>query len=316
ARGMKDARNMRTRAGRLLSMDAELVYVSSAGIIGVPLPVQKISNALPALVDGLSPAGISAAAAAIMTTDTYPKIVTKKFRIGSGYATLSGIAKGAGMICPDMATMLCFIMTDAAITRPALLTALKRAVDKSFNRISVDNDMSTNDTVIAMANGHRGNVPLSTRSPYFNNFSRALDSLTDELSRMIVRDGEGATKLIEIVVEGAVSEVEAVKASRAVANSMLVKTAMYGKDPNWGRIIAAIGYSGASLREEKISIDLNGIRLVSRGIGTGKALEANKALSESEIVLKINLGAGRCSAGFITSDLTEEYIRVNAHYST
>ncbi|MBI4846969.1 MAG: bifunctional glutamate N-acetyltransferase/amino-acid acetyltransferase ArgJ [Nitrospirae bacterium] len=315
-RGIKDAKDTIDSLAKELGISPALVYASSTGVIGRPLPIEKIKKAIPELVGSLSPSSLQQVASAIMTTDTFAKLSSRKIRIGGKTGTIAGIAKGAGMICPNMATMLCFIMTDIAIKPQALGSALKDAVQRSFNRIRIDNDMSTNDTAMVMANGLLKNAPITKNSPLYRKFANALDEVTHELSKMIVQDGEGATKLVEIVVKGAGTEGDAEKVARAVADSMLVKTAIYGMDPNWGRIIAATGYSGAKVDENKLDIYLDKIKLVSRGTGTGKEAIARKLLANKDITITINLRSGTKSAKVLTCDLTEKYIEINAHYTT
>ena len=213
-----------------------------------------------------------------MTTDTFPKIVKKRVKVGNRTGTIAGICKGAGMICPNMATMLCFVMTDIAVSQKTLDRTLRDAVKQSFNRLTIDGDMSTNDTVLVMANGILGNPEITEKSGSFAGFKKALVDILYELSKMIARDGEGATKLIEITVKGAKSERDAEKAAFAVANSNLVKTAMYGNDANWGRIMAALGYSGADIREEKVDISFGKVKVVHKGLTTGKDREAGSVL--------------------------------------
>lgn len=314
--GDKDAKEVNTELARKLGLSSKMVYVSSTGIIGRPLPVKKIINALPELIDDLSPSSMYNAASAIMTTDTFPKLISKRIRICGKTGTIAGIAKGAGMICPDMATMLCFLFTDIAVNAKTLDSALRKAVNMSLNRLTVDNETSTNDTAMLMSNGSLGNTPLTKRSPYYRKFEHALSDVTYELARMIAEDGEGATKTIEVVVKGARSESDAEKAASAIANSMLVKTAVYGKDPNWGRVISAAGASGAKLVESKIDIFFNNIKLVSKGVGTGREKAAAALLGGKEITITVDLGAGKQSAKVLTCDLTEKYIEINAHYTT
>ncbi|RJQ55358.1 MAG: bifunctional glutamate N-acetyltransferase/amino-acid acetyltransferase ArgJ [Nitrospiraceae bacterium] len=314
--GYKNAGEMTGLTAKTLGIPSALVYVASTGVIGRPLPMEKIRRAVPLLVKRLSPFDLDKAASAIMTTDTFAKIFTKKIRIGRKTGVIAGIAKGAGMICPDMATMLCFMFTDIAVTPEALDSALREAVRNSFNRISIDNDMSTNDTAMAMANGLLQNTPVAKGSPAYRTFANALRDVAYELAKMIVTDGEGATKLVEITVKGSRTGTDAERVARAVANSMLVKTAIYGRDPNWGRIIAAIGYSGTEVREDRIDIYLNNVRLVRKGTGTKKEPEARELLAEKNISLTIDLGMGTKSAKALTCDLTEKYIKINAHYTT
>lgn len=314
--GIEDARRMITKTAREIGIAEGFVQVSSTGIIGKRLPVEKIEKAIPGLVRKLSPASLTDAASAIMTTDTFPKISQKKIRIGNKTGTIAGIAKGSGMICPNMATMLCYICTDVAATYKALDSALRTAAERSFNRLVVDNDMSTNDTVMALSNGSLGNTPLTARAAHFKKFENALGDVMYDLSKMIAEDGEGATKLVEITVKGAKSEQDAERIGKMISASMLVKTALYGKDPNWGRIIAAIGASGVNIREEKIDIYLDRIKLVSSGVSTGREKAGAGILSNRNITITVNVNSGKKSATVLTCDLTEEYIKMNAHYST
>jgi len=315
-KGYNDAAEMTSGVAEKLGIPSDLVYVSSTGVIGRPLPIDKIRKALPQLVKRLSPSSLEKIASAIITTDTFAKISSKKITIKGKTGTIAGIAKGAGMICPNMATMLCFMFTDIAIRPGALKSALREAVAGSFNRISIDNDMSTNDMALIMANGSLKNMPLAKGNPLYVKFKNALTGITYDLARMIVEDGEGASKFVEIEVKGARSEDDALKAASSVANSMLVKTALYGKDPNWGRIIAAVGYSGIDIDEKDIDIYLNNIKLVTKGNGTGKEKIARAVLSNKYITLTIHLNSGRKSAKVLTCDLTEKYIEINAHYTT
>ncbi|MBI5203283.1 MAG: bifunctional glutamate N-acetyltransferase/amino-acid acetyltransferase ArgJ [Nitrospirae bacterium] len=316
-KGMQDAAETASLTAKNLKIKPSLVYVCSTGVIGMPMPMEKIKAAIPVLTANLGRASLRDIASAIMTTDTFPKAIAKKIKIKNRTGTMTGICKGAGMIAPNMATMLCFILTDIAIEKRALSKALKDSVRKTFNRITIDGDMSTNDTALIMANGMLGNSEIKENSASYKIFKNALDEITYELSRLIVKDGEGATKLITIEVEGAADEKEAEKDAFSVANSNLVKTAVYGNDANWGRIMAALGYSGIKFNEEKVSIHLGNIKVVNKGIGTGKDAEANNYLkNNSEVSILINLNKGSASAKVLTCDLTEEYIRVNADYRT
>jgi glutamate N-acetyltransferase/amino-acid N-acetyltransferase len=314
--GLKDARSMIAKTAKETGIAPGLVQVSSTGIIGQRLPMEKIAKAIPDLVNKLSPASLPDAASAIMTTDTFPKISQKKIKIGNKTGTIAGIAKGSGMICPNMATMLCYICTDIAVTHKTLDSALRKATGLSFNRLTVDNDMSTNDTVMVLSNGSLSNSPLTERSVDYKKFNNALGDVMYDLSKMIAEDGEGATKLVEVIVRGARTESDAEKIGKMIANSMLVKTAIYGRDPNWGRIIAAIGSSGVNVREEKIDIFLDRIKLVSKGVGTGRERAAARVLSNKNITIAVDVNSGRKSAKVLTCDLTEGYIKINAHYST
>jgi len=315
-KGLEDAVEMTRLVAHRLKMKSSLVYVCSTGVIGTPMPMDRITAKISGLMDNFGKSGIEDVAAAIMTTDTFPKIIRKKVRVGSKVGNIAGICKGAGMICPHMATMLCFIMTDISVNQQALNRALKDSVKKSFNRLTIDGDMSTNDTVLIMANGMIGNYELSERSEAYPAFKKSLDEITYGLSRLIALDGEGATKLVEIDLKGAKSEADAEKAAFAVANSNLVKTAIYGNDSNWGRIMAAIGYSGIDMKEEKVDIYFGRVKAVDKGLTTGRDIKAAKVLKGNHIKIVIDLHIGKASAKVLTCDMTEEYIKVNADYRT
>jgi glutamate N-acetyltransferase/amino-acid N-acetyltransferase len=314
--GYKDAKEMTEIAAKALGIPSRLVYVSSTGKIGEPLPMAKIRKAIPIAAGKLSESTLDKAAAAIMTTDTVPKMAAKKIKVGRRTGTIAAIAKGSGMISPNMATMLSYFVTDIAVSPKALDSALRAAVSRSFNRLAVDNDMSTNDTVMIMANGVLGNSPVTGRSDYYGKFETAVTELAYELAKMIAIDGEGATKLIEINVKRAKTLSDAERIGRSIASSMLVKTAIYGCDTNWGRIIAAIGYSGAVVREEKIGISLNGRKVVSNGQKNRGVKIPGGLLRRKEIIIDVDLGIGNKSAGFLTCDLTEKYIKINSEYET
>ena len=314
--GMKDAVEMAALTSEALELKAGSVYVCSTGVIGTPMPMERIRLKIPRLIDSLGRSTIEDVAAAIMTTDTFPKVVSRKIKAEGASMTISGICKGAGMICPDMATMLCFIMTDAGIERSALDSALKNAVEQSFNLITVDGDMSTNDTVLMMANGMAGNALIRKSSAAFERFSSALSQITLELSELIIKDGEGASKFVKVVVRNARNNEDAKKGAFAIANSMLVKTALHGNDANWGRIIAALGYSGMAIREDKTDIMLNGIKVANKGKSTGEDKEANARLMGKEITIVADLHLGKGVATVMTCDLTEEYVKINADYRT
>jgi glutamate N-acetyltransferase/amino-acid N-acetyltransferase len=314
--GLMDAREMADITAGELNVPSSHVYVSSTGVIGKPLPMAAVRKGITKAVNSLSPYSILDSASAIMTTDAFPKAAFRKIRLGNKTVSLAGIAKGAGMICPDMATMLCFLVTDAAVTPAALSRALQHSVANSFNRTTVDNDMSTNDTVIAMANGHSGGTPVSVKSLYYRKLLTSLLEVTYELAGMIASDGEGATKMITVDVAGSRTGSEAEKVARSIASSLLVKTAVYGRDPNWGRIIAAAGSSGVNVKEEKMAIFINDCKVFSHGVGTGRERSARKELAKKEITITVHLGAGRASARMLTCDLTEEYIRINSEYTT
>jgi glutamate N-acetyltransferase/amino-acid N-acetyltransferase len=314
--GMKHAREMTAKTAGALGISPDLVHVSSTGVIGVQLPIKKISRAIPDLVRSMSPRSLADTASAIMTTDSFPKVISKKVRIGKRTGTIVGITKGAGMICPNMATMLCYILTDISISSTLMERALKEAVDRSFNRLAVDNDMSTNDSVFAMANGLLGNDPIKRSSKEYKEFRGTLSGLTYDLAKMIARDGEGATKLIEVIVKGAKSETDADKVARAISGSMLVKTAVYGNDPNWGRIVAAAGYSGVNINENKIDIYIGRVKVMGNGVGTYREKLASRALQNKTVIITVDLGSGDKMVRALSCDLTEKYIAINAEYRT
>lgn len=315
-KGMEDAIEMTGLVANGLKIKSSLVYICSTGVIGTPMPMDRIRPKISELIGNLGISTIDDAASAIMTTDRFPKIVQKKVKIGSKIGSIAGICKGAGMICPHMATMLCFIISDIAIHQKTLSKTLNIAVKKTFNRITIDGDMSTNDSVLVMANGMLGNCQITEESKSYTTFKKALYEVILDLSRLIVKDGEGATKFIEVEVKGARNEADAEKAAFSVANSNLVKTAMYGRDANWGRVMAALGYSGIDIKEEKIDIYFGKVKIVSRGTGAGRNKEAEEVLKKKDIKITIDLHSGRSSANVLTCDLTESYIRTNAAYRT
>jgi glutamate N-acetyltransferase/amino-acid N-acetyltransferase len=314
--GMKDAEEMGRVAAASRKIKPEMVYVCSTGVIGTPMPMDRIRPRIPELAAALGNMTFADVAAAIMTTDTFPKITSRRIKIGGRTITIAGICKGAGMIQPNMATMLGFIITDAAIDKSALSAALRKAVNRSFNRITIDGDMSTNDTVLIMANGTSGNRTIRSRTRDYETFAASLGELTYELSEMIARDGEGASKFVEVEVRNAKTEKEAEKGAFAIANSLLVKTAIYGNDANWGRLLCALGYSGISMKEEKTDVYLNGLLVAKNGLATGVDQEANATMKNKELKILLDLHAGKGSAKVLTCDLTEDYIRINAEYRT
>ncbi len=320
ATGAEGYRNARTMSGFLskrLGIPDELVLVASTGVIGHRLPVRKIGAAMVRLVRGLRPDGIAAAEEAILTTDRFPKIAMRKGRIGDCPVTLCGMAKGAGMIQPQMATMLSYVMTDAAIEGSALDAVFRQAVGESFNAISVDGCMSTNDTAIILANGRAGNPLIRRRSKSLAIFREMLFGVLSELSRNMVRDGEGATKLIRITVEEARTAGDAKKIAYAVANSNLFKTACFGQDPNWGRIIAAAGAAGVPLRDDAVAVWFEDIPVFRDGRGLSENRKGLFGIMEkADIRITVRLGVGSKSFCLHTSDLTHEYVRINAHYHT
>lgn len=314
-RGLNDAWAMVRAAAVALGVPEQQVLVSSTGVIGQYLPIEKITDGIAALAPKLSRDGAHDAALAIMTTDTYSKEYAVRVDLGGTVVTIGAAAKGSGMIAPNMATVLGFVTTDAAIATPVLDELLRRIVEVSFNRVSVDGDTSTNDMVIAMANGVARNAPLRPGTPEYDRFSAAFEHVMITMAKMIARDGEGATKLIEVRVEGAANEHDATVAARSVANSNLVKTAIHGEDANWGRILAAIGYSGIEVDPEQVAIMLGDAPVLAPGYSIViDEEEAKKALSGDEVIITVDLGAGQASARFWTCDLTKEYVHINASY--
>ncbi len=315
--GYADAADMSRCAADKLNIADELVLMASTGIIGHRPPVRSIKEGMAGLVGGLHADGIPAAAEAIMTTDKFPKIACRKTMIGSKEVSVCGIAKGAGMIEPHMATMLAFAMTDLNIDVHTLNWVFKQAIDGSFNAITVDGCMSTNDTAIILANGMAGNKQLKRNSNDLSLFKEALFGVMSDLSDAIVRDGEGATKFIEIIVDEADSIADAKRVAYAVANSNLVKTAFYGCDPNWGRIIAAAGSSGVSLPVDAVKLYFEEVPVFAHGKGIdGHEKELTEIMSRNNIKVFLKLGMGNKSYRIRTSDLTLDYIKINAHYHT
>jgi glutamate N-acetyltransferase / amino-acid N-acetyltransferase len=315
--GMKMARAVGALTAQAVKIDEELVQVASTGVIGAQLDVTPFAAAMPKLAASLSPEGFDELARAIMTTDTVPKTASATISIDGVEVNLLACAKGAGMIMPNMATMLCFAITDANIGQPALQAAVQSGADLSFNRITVDGDTSTNDTVLCLANGAAGNPLLDENTPdTLKVFTEALHGIFKDLAKQIVRDGEGATKLVTIRVEGAATQDEAVNAARTIANSPLVKTAFFGEDANWGRIIAALGRSGAAFQPEQVAIAFDDALLVENGFGLGKEAEAaaTQVLKKKEFTVTIRLGEGAAEAAMLTCDLSCDYVKINANY--
>ncbi len=295
ARGMKDAEATAEFLAKALSLKKEKILLASTGIIGRKLEIRKIKAGIAELTGGLSREGAARAAKAIITTDTFTKEVTAKLNINGKPVSICGVAKGAGMIAPDMATMLCFILTDANIAQPALKKALKIAADNSFNCITIDGCMSTNDSVMLLANGAAENK-LIAQGGDFRLFAKALETICMALAKMIVRDGEGASKFIRIKVTHAGNFAEAKKAGLAIANSNLFKTAVYGENPNFGRIVAALGASGIGVNEQRLKIKLS-------------------SLKKKDVSVEVGLGQGNSACTVYTADLTPRYVKINAEYS-
>jgi glutamate N-acetyltransferase/amino-acid N-acetyltransferase len=316
-RGMEDAWAMVRATASALSIAEGEVLVSSTGVIGRYLPIEKIVAGAREVATLLENEG-TAAAEAIRTTDTFTKETAVEFMLEGATVRIGGMAKGSGMIAPNMATMLAFVTTDAKINRDVLQHATRLASDRSFNRISVDGDTSTNDMVLVLANGMAGNAPIdSMHHPFYEPFHRALEEVLVRLSKMIVMDGEGATKFMEIRMIGAATEAQAVQAARAVANSNLVKTAIHGEDANWGRILAAVGYSGIDLDPAAVEIQFGQVPILRRNYEFDFSEEQARAvLVRKEITITVNLNQGTASAVFWTCDLSKEYIAINANYRT
>jgi len=316
--GIRDAREIARLVGEALRVPARHVLVAATGVIGVPLPMDRIRAAIPRLVKALSPQGGRAAAEAILTTDTRPKEAAVRLEVEGRPVTIGAIAKGAGMIAPHMATMLCFVTTDAAIAPGALRAVLRRAVDRTFNRITIDGDQSTSDTVAVLANGLAENAPLAPGSRGLREFARGLEALTGRLAEMLVRDGEGVTHVVEVVVRGAASRRDAHLAARSVAESLLVKTALHGQDPNWGRILMALGKSAARVAPDRVAVAFGDEPLVERGVlrPDARLERVRDVMARPAYTITIDLGLGRGEDRVLTADLSEEYVRINARYTT
>ncbi|MGB3120373.1 MAG: bifunctional glutamate N-acetyltransferase/amino-acid acetyltransferase ArgJ [Verrucomicrobiales bacterium] len=311
-RGMDDARKMADLTAKALKIKRMEVMVCSTGIIGQAMPMSRIEPRIPELVERLHADGGDEAAAAIMTSDTRPKITSVEIDIEGVPVRIGGIAKGAGMIHPNMATMLAFVTTDANISPAELRASTKEAVSRSFNRISVDGDTSTNDTAIVLANGAAGNVRISRGSEHSRLFREALTKVMLRLGKMIVGDGERITRLVEVVVRGARSQSDAERAARAVGNSLLVKSSWNGGDPNWGRILHAVGYSGAHLREEQVDIFIDGLCAARHGLASATPYEKlAKVVANREFTVTIDLNLGSGNFNLYTSDLSPEYVDFN-----
>jgi glutamate N-acetyltransferase/amino-acid N-acetyltransferase len=316
--GMIDAQNTARQVASLLDISADAVLVASTGVIGVPLPMEKLSAGVRQAVAELSEYGGEKASQAIMTTDTFVKTCGFVEEIGGVSVRFGGMSKGAGMICPNMATVLGLITTDAAVSPDVLQKALTEAVEVSFNRITVDGDMSTNDMLVVLANGMAGNPQInSLEGPEYEAFAATLKMAALNLAKKVARDGEGATKFIEIEVQGALNMADARKAGMAIANSPLVKTAFFGQDPNWGRILCAAGYSGAELSPEKTTLSIGGVQIVEAGLGAKfDEKELRRAMGEREIKVVINLAVGNVSTTVYTCDMSYEYVKINGEYTT
>jgi glutamate N-acetyltransferase/amino-acid N-acetyltransferase len=314
--GARDAEATAAAVAEELKVPPERVFVASTGVIGRPLDMRALQSGIAQAVRELSPEGGGRAAQAIMTTDTQPKESAVAFAVGSREVTVAGMAKGSGMIAPRMATMLAVLATDALVAARPLQSLLREAVHDTFNCVTVDGDTSTNDMVLCFATGAAGTPPLRPGTPAFGRFRQAVHQVCLRLASMIARDGEGASKLVTLRVEGAATAREARQAAEAIATSPLVKTTLFGQDMNWGRIMAALGRSGARFDPETVEISVDDVPVVRRGLSRGAAAEAaaNERLREREFTLRVRLRAGRAHARLFTTDLTDEYVRINAGY--
>ncbi len=312
--GLIAAEAMAAAAARVLNLPDEQVLVASTGVIGAPFPIHKVEAAMPALAGGLSPNGLPDLARAIMTTDTRPKTGAREGSLDGVSYRIVAVAKGAGMIRPDMATMLCFICTDADIPVSNIQMVLKRSVDGSFNRITIDGDSSTNDTVILLANGASG-VRIETDNDRVD-FQRLLDDLCMDLARQMVKDGEGVTKVVDLTVCGARSDEDARAIADTIAHSPLVKTAFFGEDANWGRIIAAAGRAGVFLDPERLDLYFDDVQMVKDGTGCGPDAEekATGVLKKPEFSVALDLNQGEGTASMLTCDFSLDYVKINADY--
>lgn len=315
--GMKDAREMCFRVGTLLGIEAGSVAVASTGVIGVPLPMENVVNGINAVVKVLSKDAGLDAALAIMTTDTFPKQIAVQFELAGEVITIGGMSKGSGMVHPNMATILGFVTTDVKISHDALDLALKNANRKTFNMITVDGDTSTNDMLLLLANGCSNNREIQIESPEFEQFSEVLEEVLTFLATEIVRDGEGATKLFEVQVTGAACEEDARMAARSVCKSLLVKTAIFGCDANWGRILCALGYSGANFDPSRVNIYLGDVQVMMEGTPLNfDEARALQVLSQKKIDILCELQSGNASAKGWGCDLSYDYVKINGAYRT
>jgi glutamate N-acetyltransferase/amino-acid N-acetyltransferase len=314
---MRDAVEMAAHVARLLLVPEGDVLVASTGIIGHPLPMDKIAAGIEEAVRSLSADGGINAARAIMTTDTRPKEASVEIEIGGKMVRIGGMAKGAGMICPNVATMLAFITTDAAISPEMLQDCLARSAEVSFNCLTVDGDTSTNDTVIMLANGMAGNPVMTSQGPELSEFKKGLDLVTTDLAKQIAADGEGATKLVEIVVQGAKTYEDCRQIAKTIANSPLVKTAMFGCDPNWGRILAAAGRAGVDFDPKAVELRLGDIPLIRGGEPVEfSEREAHDYLTGKDILVDLTVGPEKWGATVWTCDFSYDYVKINAEYHT
>jgi glutamate N-acetyltransferase/amino-acid N-acetyltransferase len=320
--GLKDTRHTAEWVAQALGCPADRVFVMSTGVIGQPLPMEKIAAGVRHAALGLSEQAGHAAARAIMTTDTRPKEAAARVFVGDTQVTIAGMCKGAGMIHPGMATMLALMLTDASIAPALLKTALNRVVERTFNMITVDGDMSTNDTILSLANGQAGNTRLvDAESSEYQAFEDGLLAVATELAQGLVRDGEGATKFVTIHVSGAETWAAARQVAKTIATSNLVKTAIYGQDANWGRVICAAGYSGVDIEPDQLRLLMSGDVDALELVRAGAPFEINEdrasaILAGDEVTFALDLGMGQAEATVWTCDLSHRYVDINAHYRT
>ena len=316
--GVRDAKRMIKTTASSLNVNFNNVLVSSTGIIGKRLPIELIEKKIPALVKALSEKGLMSAAYGILTTDRNKKIVTEIVNIGRKKIVITGIAKGAGMVHPNMATMLSFIMTDARIDKDALKEALREASDESFNSITIDGDMSTNDTVLLMANGLANNRNIKKRTKEYEVFLKALKVVASGLARKIVEDGEGATKFVTVYIENAKTKKDAYMVARTIANSCLVKTAIHGENPNWGRVASSVGASGVEgIKSNKFEIYLDGVLVFKGGkFAMPSKSRFSKIYKRKNVEIRVSLNLGKKCARITTCDLSKRYVEINSHYMT
>ncbi len=314
--GMRAAKDMAQLVATALQSAPHTIFIGSTGVIGQPLPIAYIKKALPTLLTRVTRRGGREAAQAIMTTDLKPKQVAVRTRLGGEMVTVGGMAKGSGMIHPNMATMLAYLTTDAAISRRALQMALRQAVEQSFNCITVDGDTSTNDTVLCLANGMAGNETLKPGSADFTHFCTMLETVCRTLALKICWDGEGVTKVVRIQVKGAKTPQSARQIAQTIATSNLVKTALFGGDANWGRVMAALGRAGVAIDPTRVSLQFGDVAMVRQGQGLGAVAERRlaKVFQERDFTILVDLGLGKAEAHMWTTDLSYEYVRINASY--
>ena len=314
--GLRDAKRVSSLIAKQLGIDERLVFPSSTGVIGTPLPVEKIEGGIPELMNNLSAEGWMKTVEAMMTTDTFPKIEGATCRIKGKQVKLCGMIKGAGMIRPDLATMLSFLITDANIKASLLQQMLEKAAEVSYNRITIDGETSTNDTVLLLANGKAGHPILNRMDRDGEVFQSMLLKVCQNLAESVVKDGEGATKLIEILIQGARNKEDAKQAAYAIAHSPLVKTAFFGEDANWGRILCALGYSGVQINPNRIDLFFDKVPIVKNGIGVGSKLEekASQILKKKSFKVIVDLHQGKSQFSVLTTDLSIDYVKINASY--